>query len=42
MPQEKHPEVKITQDLLDEYASARSEWVRLMSVLEKLDPPLGV
>ena len=22
--------------------SARSEWVRLMSVLEKLDPPLGV
>ena len=28
MPQEKHPEVKITHDLLDEYASARSEWVK--------------
>ena len=28
MPQEKHPEVKITQDLLDEYASARSEWAK--------------
>ena len=28
MPQEKHPEVKISQDLLDEYASARSEWAK--------------
>jgi hypothetical protein len=28
MPQEKHPEVKITQDLLDEYASGRAEWAK--------------
>ena len=28
MPQEKHPEVKITHDLIDEYASARSEWAK--------------
>ena len=28
MPQEKHPEVKITQDILDEYSSARSEWAK--------------
>ena len=28
MPQEKNPEVKITHDLLDEYASARSDWAK--------------
>ena len=28
MPQEKHPEVKLSQDLLDEYSSARSEWAK--------------